>query len=84
MHRAVAAKHHGHVRQIVGLQRVAAKHVDPCVAEGLHNVRFHIRMGYGCGSHGEIVPPRGTLERKFENCSRTGHTHQVSILGQRA
>ena len=57
MHRAVAAKNHGYVGQIVRLQRVAAKHVDPRVAEGLHNVGFYIRMGYGRGSHREIVPP---------------------------
>ena len=55
MHRAVAAKHHGHVRQIVGLQRVAAKHIDPRVAERLHNVGFYVGVCYGCGSHREIV-----------------------------
>ncbi len=56
MYRAVAAKDHGHIGQVVGLQRAAAKHSDARVAEGLHDVRFHVRMCYGGGSHREIVP----------------------------
>ena len=65
MHRAVAAKDHGHVGQIVGLQGVAAEHVDPRVAEGLHNVGFYIRVRYGCGSHGEIVQRRALWREKL-------------------
>jgi len=55
MHCAVAAKDHGHVGQVASLQRVAAKQVYPRVAERFHDLLFHIRMRYGCGSHREIV-----------------------------
>jgi hypothetical protein len=55
MHRAVAAKDNGHVGQVANLQRVAAEQFYPRVAEGLHDLLFHIRMRYGCGSHREIV-----------------------------
>jgi hypothetical protein len=44
VHRAVAAKNNGHVRQVVRLQRIAPEDVDARIAESIHDVSLQIGM----------------------------------------